>query len=77
MATTADDLDAEAAALYDQIRATANEKDTYLMQHRDSQSQLKVERDQLLGEAAALRLVEEMPAAEQQAVAAALAKVSD
>ncbi len=77
MAKTADDLDAEAADLYDQIRVAANEKDTYLMQHRDSQSQFKVERDQLLGEAAALRLVEEMPAAEQQAVAAALAKVSD
>ena len=74
MVKTADDLDVEAAALYEQIRDAANEKDTYLMQHRDSQTVRNAERDQLLGEAAALRLVEEMPAAEQQAVAAALAK---
>ena len=77
MALTADDLDAEATDLYEQIRAAANEKDTYLMQHADSQAGLKADRDQLLGEAAALRLVEEMPAAEQQAVAAALAKAGD
>ena len=74
MAKDADTLDPEAADLYEQIRAAANEKDVYLMQHRDSQAGLKADRDQLLGEAAALRLVEEMPAAEQQAVAAALAK---
>jgi hypothetical protein len=74
VAKTADELDADAAGLHGQLQAAANEKDNYAAKHRAAVSKLKAKRDQLLGEAAALRLVEEMPEAEQQAVAAALAK---
>jgi uncharacterized protein YoxC len=77
VAKTADELDADAAGLYQQIQAAANEKDDYMAKHRKLSSKLNDKRDQLLGEAAALHLVAEMPAAEQQAVAAALAKVGN
>ena len=74
MSEEAEALEAEAQDLYVEIRDASVVKDEFLAEHRANAKELNDERDAKLGRAAALRKIDGMPEAEQQAILAELTK---